>query len=87
MNSVRAMARALGRRGGRARARRLPAEKRRQIAALGGAARRASLEAARRIAENYSYLAAAKALEPHRPRPVRVSACAGPLPGLYPRRD
>jgi hypothetical protein len=47
---VREMARLMGRRGGQARARRLSAERRRQIASLGGQARRSSLLVARRSA-------------------------------------
>jgi hypothetical protein len=86
VNHTRAIAKALGRRGGQARARRLSAEERRCIAALGGAARRASLEVARRIAENFAYLTAAQDLGERRPGPVRVRTCKGPLPGLYPGR-
>jgi hypothetical protein len=46
---VREMAQTMGRRGGRARARRLPAERRRQTASLGGRTRHRSLLVARRI--------------------------------------
>ena len=81
------MAQALGRRGGQARARRLSAEARQQIAALGGQARRRSLEVARRIADNFAYLQATEELRGPQPRPVRVSTCKGPLPGLYPKRS
>ena len=87
MNNTRAIAKALGRRGGQARARRLSAEERRRIAALGGAARKASLEVARRIADNFSYLTAVQALGGQRRSPTRVSTCKGPLPGLYPDPD
>ena len=87
MDNTRAIAKALGRRGGQARARRLSAEERRRIAALGGAARRTSLEVARRIAENFAYLTAAQELGGRPPRPVRAGTCKGPLPGLYPNRD
>ena len=78
------MARALGRKGGRARGRRLSAAERKRIASLGGKARMQSLQAARRIADNFRYAAAADRL---RGRPVavrRLSAFAGPLPGIYP---
>lgn len=56
------MARALGRRGGVARAKRLSADTRREIAARGARARQESLRIARRIADNYAYLAAATEL-------------------------
>ncbi|HYN40453.1 MAG TPA: hypothetical protein VE129_01650 [Thermoanaerobaculia bacterium] len=49
--NVGAAARAMGRRGGRARAQRLSAERRRQIASLGGQARHRSLLVTRRIEE------------------------------------
>ena len=85
MNTTRAIAKALGRRGGQARARRLSAEERRRIAALGGAARRASFEIARRISDNFAYLTAVQTLRRHR-SPTRLSTFKGPLPGLYPDR-
>ena len=76
------MARALGRKGGKARAARLvPAEKRR-IAALGGRARALSLHAGRRIAENFRYVEVMDALRP-RPPVMRLHVFAGPLPGLH----
>ena len=86
MNNARAIATAMGRRGGQARARRLSPDQRRRIAALGGAARRASLEVAQRIIDNFSYLTAVQALGGRRRNPARVSTCKGPLPGLYPDR-
>ena len=78
------MARALGRRGGRARARTLTADERRRIAALGGAARRRSLELALRHSDNVAYAAAVLELQPP-PRVERMRTFSGPLPGLYPR--
>lgn len=82
--SARDMARILGRRGGRRRAERLPAEERRRIAALGGRARRQSLVLAQRIEDTLRYAGAAAALRP--PTKVTRSAIArGRLPGLYPR--
>ena len=77
-----ALARALGRRGGLSRARRLaPADKSR-IAAMGGHARRESLQAARRIADNFQYLAVVRELRP--PPPVkRLRTCRARLPGIY----
>lgn len=76
------MARALGKKGGKARAARLaPAEKRR-IAALGGRSRALSLHATRRVAENFSYVEAIDALRP-RSRAMRLHAFDGPLPGIH----
>ena len=59
---------------------------RQRIAALGGIARKRSLDVARRIADNFAYVDAMQALGDRRPRPSRVSTCRGPLPGLYPNR-
>ncbi len=56
------IAQALGRMGGKARARALPPEERRRIAAQGGLSRSLSRHAARRIEHNYSYLRAAQKL-------------------------
>jgi hypothetical protein len=77
------MARALGRKGGRARARRLSAAERKRIASTGGYARARSLRTARRIAENFRYV---RVLEMLRPRPAsirRQSDVRGSLPGIY----
>lgn len=87
MTNLQASAKALGRLGGQARARRLPPADRRRIAALGGAARGRSLEVARRIVENFAYVSAMQDLGGRRPGPLRVSKCKGPLPGLYPDRN
>ena len=77
------LARALGRRGGQARAARLPAEERRRIAALGGHARVRSLELARRVAENFRYAEAVTALRGNRKPVARVKTTTAKLPGLY----
>jgi hypothetical protein len=77
------MAKALGRRGGRARAAKLAAAERRRIAALGGVARQRSLEAARRVAENAAYVAAVDVLGGGPRKPRRARTCRGPLPGIY----
>ena len=77
------MARALGRRGGRARGRRLSAAEKKRIASLGAQARLRSLHAARRIADNFRYAAAVADLR-GRPAVGSVKTFAGPLPGLYP---
>ena len=84
--NARDMARALGRRGGRARARNLTADERRRIAALGGAARRRSLELAQRHHDNFIYAAIVLELQPP-PRVERMRTFDGPLPGLYPGKS
>lgn len=78
------MARALGRKGGRARGKRLSVAEKKRIASLGGKARRQSLQAARRIADNFRYVAAADGLRGQPAAVRRLSAFAGPLPGIYP---
>ena len=78
------IARILGGRGGRERARRLSSEEKRRIAALGGVARRRSLEAARRIEENLRYAAAVEELRGKKADVRRESSFTGRLPGIYP---
>lgn len=80
-------ARAMGRQGGRVRAQRLSAQRRRQIASLGGHARRRSLLVARRIEENLRYAAAVLELRGAPPSVLRMKAFRGRLPGLYPDRS
>jgi hypothetical protein len=53
---------------------------------MGGHARRQSLEAARRIAENFQYVHAVRELRDRRIVVARIRAFTGPLPGIY-RRD
>ena len=79
------LAAALGQLGGRARAARLSSAQKRQIAAAGAAARLQSLEAARRIAENFSYAAAVEELRGV-PPVRRMATCRTRLPGVYPTR-
>ena len=81
------MAKALGRRGGRARARRLSVAEKKRIASLGGKARRQSLQAARRIADNFRYGAVLGDLRGQPTTVRRQLSCAGPLPGIYPARS
>lgn len=80
------MARLLGRRGGRARAKKLPPEERRRIAALGGEARRRSFEAARNVIDNFRYAAAVVELQGGLPQVVKMKTFRGRLPGIYPGR-
>ena len=56
------MAKALGQRGGQARARRLLAEEKQRIASLGGQARAESFLLKRRIAKNFRYVAVVREL-------------------------
>ncbi|MDP2055510.1 MAG: hypothetical protein Q8L75_17865 [Acidobacteriota bacterium] len=83
MNRTQAIAATLGRLGGQARAKRLSAAERQRIAALGGAARKRSLDIARQVADNFAYLAAMQDLGGRRPTAARITTCKGPLPGLY----
>jgi hypothetical protein len=57
---------------------------RKRIASLGGKARRRSLQAARRIADNLRYAAALDDLRRGRTAVTRLRAFAGPLPGPAP---
>jgi hypothetical protein len=77
------MARRLGKRGGMARTRRTSAARRREIASLGGKARRDSLRDAKRIAANFRYLEALLALQGGPPAVTRVKNFRGRLPGIY----
>jgi hypothetical protein len=61
--SIRQFAQALGRRGGRARARSLSSQERKKIASLGGRTKALSHHAARRIEDNFRYLEAIEALK------------------------
>ncbi len=74
-----AMAKALGRQGGRARARRLSSAARTRIASAGGSARAASLQAARRILHDLRYADAVATLRPAPPI-ARLATCADRLP-------
>ena len=84
---TREMARALGQRGGRARAKRLSADERRRIAALGGQARHRTRQVAQRVEENLRYAAAVVELQGKGPKVTRMKTFTGPLPGIYPERS
>ena len=76
------MARALGRRGGLSRARRVSKDRRAEIARAGARARAESLRLTRAIVTNFHYVNAIRDLHPH--RPVRSeSTFGGRLPGIY----
>jgi hypothetical protein len=83
---IRAMATELGRRGGKARARRLSADDRRRIASLGGTARSRSLQAVQRVAANLRYAAAVAELRGSRPMVTPLKTFKGRLPGIYVER-
>lgn len=78
------MAQALGRRGGRARARRLSAEDKKRIASLGGKARATSIQAAQRVTDNFLYLADVLELQGGAPTVTRLNSFEHRLPGIYP---
>lgn len=80
--NARQIAKALGRRGGLARARRLSAERRQEIAALGGMVKALSAKAAQRIEKNFKYLEVVKQFQ-QAPKPKSVSRVSHPLPGIY----
>ena len=81
----RAIARALGRRGGRVRAARLSAARKTQIASLGGRARAISLDVARRIDENFRYAEAVRELRGPSGNTGKSRADRR-LPGIYPSK-
>lgn len=77
------IAKILGSRGGRARARRLSADERRRIASQGGQARRQSLEAAQRVIDNLNYLEMVLELQGGAPAVTAMKTFKGTLPGIY----
>ena len=78
------MARVLGRRGGRARGMRLSSGDKKRIASLGGKARFLSIQATRRIVDNLRYATVVSDLRRQPTNVKRLTAFAGPLPGIYP---
>ena len=79
---LRQFARALGHRGGLVRAQRLSPDRRRKIASLGGRARRESLQAGRRIEENFRYLDVVRTLA-KTPKVVPLRTIRHKLPGIH----
>jgi len=63
---------------------RLSTADRNRIALMGAKARSESLQAARRIVENFRYAAVLADLGGRPPTVRRLSTFAGPLPGIYP---
>ena len=58
-----------------------------RIASLGGTARAQSLEAARRIQENFNYVAAVDSLRKTARAVTTRTAVDTRLPGIYPPKD
>lgn len=77
------MAKALGRRGGQVRAKRLSAETKKRIASLGGQARAESYLLRRRIAKNFHYVAAVRGLAGRSYQVRRVHNTKERLPGIH----
>ena len=81
------IARALGRRGGLARGRRLSTAQKGAIAALGARARMRSLKAADDVLANFRYAEAVRQLSGEPTRVTRLRRFSGRLPGIYPSRS
>ena len=77
------IAKALGRLGGRARAKKLSAAHKKRIASMGGKARAQSLLAARRIIENFRYVNTIRKLRGESNKVTRLKTFGGRLPGIY----
>ncbi len=75
-------AKALGRRGGLERARRLSAEKKKEIASLGGRTRSESNATIKKIEENFRYLETIRQMTPL-PKVRSSRSTRKKLPGIY----
>lgn len=80
--NTRQIAKALGRKGGLARAKKLSAEQRRKIAALGGEVKALSNKANDRIESNFRFARTMKLLR-KTPAVISVSRINNPLPEIY----
>lgn len=80
--SLRNYAKALGRRGGLKRAKRLSGTRRKAIAAAGGHARSESLRLAKRIEVNFRYIEAIREMT-NAPTARSLKRASGKLPGIY----
>lgn len=76
------IAKALGRKGGLARAKKLSAEQRKKIASLGGQVKSLSAKANDRIESNFRFARTMKLLRKV-PKIKSVSRVNHPLPGIY----
>lgn len=81
-SNIKEIAKVLGSRGGRARAKSLTSEQRRSIAKKGALARLNSLEAARRIRINFQYVETVRCLAPKTSKIIRVKRCSYRLPSV-----
>lgn len=80
--TIKDIARFLGSRGGKARARNLSALQKKQIALLGAKARLLSLEATKRIRRNFHYNEAIHQLRGKAPKVSRLKTCKHSLPRI-----
>lgn len=80
------IAQMLGRLGGKARAKSLPAEKRKKIAQMGAKARVASIKLAKRIEANFRYIDAICEMRGGARKIKQLKTCKNKLPGIYPAR-
>jgi hypothetical protein len=80
-------ARALGRHGGLKRAERLTSERKSKIASLGGKARARSFAIAKRLRENFDYVAAILELSGPLRTTDRLKSCHERLPGIYRQKN
>lgn len=78
------IAKQMGRLGGKARARRLSRQAKQAIGSLGGKARAQSLLVAKRIEQNFAYVAALSELQGKPCKVKQIKHCTGRLPGIYP---
>lgn len=79
------IAKALGRRGGLARSKKLSAEQRKAIASRGGHGKALNAKAAQRIVDNFIYLDVLRELRKV-PQVKSVSRTSEPLPGIYAKK-
>lgn len=77
------MAKILGSRGGKARAKKLSAARRKEIASSGAKARIESLRIAKEILVNFKYLESFREFAPPTKKVRSVSKCNHKLPGIY----
>jgi hypothetical protein len=78
------IAKKMGSLGGKARAKRLSSEAKKAIASLGGRARSQSILAAKRIEQNFAYVAAMNELRGGPIKVKRIKTSNDRLPGIYP---
>ncbi|MBI4212037.1 MAG: hypothetical protein HY540_05305 [Deltaproteobacteria bacterium] len=79
----RQIAKILGSRGGRSRAKRLSSEAKKNIASLGGQARAESIQAKKRILRNFLYLDAVLRLRGKQKKVIQSNQVKKRLPGIY----